>query len=385
MRKVAFVSSFDTRCGNASFTKVVMESLNSHEGIQTFIEELDITLNHSLDKIGRKAADRKIAEIAKRLKDYDSVNIQFEASLLGLIPKQIVKRLRKIIKANPNTTLTFHSPRLINNSNSKREMYKSIVRGSFRTAARHFLGDLRANKDSNLNRKVAKILRQYNIPVVVHTDRSRSQLTELFQISRVSVHPLQFVDDETKISKVKLPKGKNIGVFGFISRYKGLEDAVKALSLLPPEWNLVIVGRIHPQQTMDIDANNYLNELNEMVLALKLQKRVFFLGDLPDEEFYSVARSVNCCLLAYQENGQDGSGIASICLELNSQVVCSNSRAFDELFRLVPTYSAKRYDFGNSLQLSQQILSSQQSTKEFIDRKVFTLQTQTELYLEILS
>ncbi|MCB1460319.1 MAG: hypothetical protein KDJ48_13850, partial [Nitratireductor sp.] len=145
------------------------------------------------------------------------------------------------------------------------------------------------------------------------------------------------------------PEDKLIGIFGYISAYKGHHDALKAIEYLPENYKLLIFGRQHPQTIRaNGEVDKYLGKLMGTIfldeeksrkhsLALarirraeenrepSLKDRVYFLGELPDREFLDVAASVDVAWLPYYENGQDGSGIASICLDASPRVVCSAS------------------------------------------------------------
>jgi hypothetical protein len=110
------------------------------------------------------------------------------------------------------------------------------------------------------------------------------------------------------------------------------------------------------------------------------------MGEYDNEDFINLAGSVDYVWLPYVENGQDGSGIASICMDVSKQVLCSSSFAFDELFRLIPDYSNySRFDIGNYLELATKTTRfipakpKQASSGE----KKYTLRSQAELYIKL--
>ena len=101
-----------------------------------------------------------------------------------------------------------------------------------------------------------------------------------------------------------------------------------------------------------------------------------------------MAASVDLAWLPYYENGQDGSGIASICMELCRKVLCSTSFAFDELFKLVPYSNYLRFDVGNVLEVAHKtkvmvdghMLSDSTSDKP----SLYTIQSQAGMYVKEL-
>lgn len=90
MKKMAFISSYDESCGNASFTEVLMNSIRKL-GYEVDCLKLDLALTMSMENDIRVKADKHIQEICSKLKDYDFVNIQFEAGLYGTLPQDIKK------------------------------------------------------------------------------------------------------------------------------------------------------------------------------------------------------------------------------------------------------------------------------------------------------
>jgi hypothetical protein len=92
---------------------------------------------------------------------------------------------------------------------------------------------------------------------------------------------------------------------------------------------------------------------------------------------------VDVVWLPYYENGQDGSGIASICLELAPRVLCSTSFAFDELFRLIRYRNCERFDIGNVLELAKKteiLMRRETPSKPFGDDSTYSLRSQAVMY-----
>ncbi|TPN83192.1 hypothetical protein FJ987_17210 [Mesorhizobium sp. CU2] len=365
MSTFAIVSSYSESCGNASFTRVLHDSIRHYSNASVEVIELDLKLLQSTNKIIREKGHRHISEIASRLKAFDGVNIQFEAGLYGTLPSDIIRRATILMQANPNTTVTLHSPRLMEASSaSARAGIRKLVTLQIVDGLREIIGNKLADIHIRINRKVIKNAIKNNLRLIVHTSRAARQIQQFFNYTRVDVHPLKIVPDnferdgsvlERIRSEISLTESDVLlGMFGYISAYKGHGDALKALSLLPKEYKLLIFGRQHPQ-TLKVDGKTdaYLQKLIETVLANKsLRGRVFFLGELEDNDFWKVASAVDVAWLPYYENGQDGSGIASICMDACQRVLCSSSFAFDELFKLVPYDNYMRFDIGNYLEIA---------------------------------
>jgi len=395
-KKIAIVSSFSDSCGNAYFTKVLIDSMRKN-GADVECVELDLKLTQSVDGYFRKKADRHIDEICKTLEGYDGVNIQLEAGLFGTLPKDIIKRLYKLINANPHTSVTLHSPRLVSDSASQRKAIKSLLRFNFRGALREYLAHKSTDIHRALNRRLLDLLMNKNISLIVHTNRAKEQIKRIFGYENVHVHPLKivasgFCPDNSVIDRVKniLNFGddeKIIGMFGFINEYKGHTLALEAIANLPPEYKLLIFGRQHPQTIKDNEpVSPYLRTLQKLISDDKRirRNRVFFMGEYSTEDFINLAATVDVVWLPYVENGQDGSGIASICLDVSPKVLCSASFAFDELFKLINYRNYYRFDIGNALELASKTrMVLVDSSLHITECGEYTLDSQAKMYINL--
>ena len=400
MTTLAIVSSYSESCGNAAFTRILHDSIEAYSDVKVEVVELNLKLLQSTDRVIRRAATLYIHEMCQRLQTFDAVNIQLEASLFGTLPSDIVTRVKKIIRANPNTTVTLHSPRLIPSGVGFRSGIKKLLRLKIRAGlgdlSRHFL----SNVHIRINKKIIKYAIKHQCRLIVHTLRAQEQIQVIYRYDNIDVHPLRIVPEDFQPNRASLVKIKEslglgeddtlIGIFGYISPYKGHHDAISAMEYLPDNYKLLIFGRQHPQ-TLNVngDVDDYLLSLLELIRAKKeLGNRIFFVGELSDTEFLHMAASVDLAWLPYYENGQDGSGIASICMELCRKVLCSTSFAFDELFKLVPYSNYLRFDVGNVLEVAHKtkvmvdghMLSDSTSDKP----SLYTIQSQAGMYVKEL-
>src|SRR5476651_1601478 len=126
MKKIAIVSSFSDSCGNAYFTKILLNSIQG-KGYLAECAELDLKLTQSLESKLRNKAEKHIDKLCLSLKEFDGVNVQMEAGLYGSLPTDVYRRFMKISLANPNTSVTLHSPRFISDAAVQRGLIKSIM------------------------------------------------------------------------------------------------------------------------------------------------------------------------------------------------------------------------------------------------------------------
>lgn len=399
MKKIAFVSSYSESCGNATFTKVLHDSIIEFGSeVQVDVFGLNLHFLQTINKKQRKKGDEHIKSICNDLRSYDGVNIQLESGLYGSLPSDIEKRLRWLFKANPNTSVTLHSPRFINpTAMQSRQSLKKILKLQVISGIKELFEQKISNLVYEMNVRIVKSAIDNNCKLIAHTKRAKIQIEDLFGYSETYVHPLKMVPVSFSPAKTTLDSIKNnlgllegdvlIGVFGYISAYKGHLDAFHAMEFLPENYKLLIFGRQHPQTiSSNGQVDPYLSLLMNTINGnSKLKNRVFFQGELDDEKFMDVVSFIDVCWLPYYENGQDGSGIASIALELGNLVLCSTSFAFDELFKLESYNNYARFDIGNFIELATKtkMMISSRNTKVYKPLD-YSLRSQADLYMKVL-
>lgn len=401
MKRIAFVSSYDESCGNASFTEVLMESIRMKGYIVDCIK-LNLELTNSINSKIRKKADLHIDDICEKLQKYDGVNIQFEAGLYGTLPSDIISRTLKLARANKNTSVTLHSPRLVPSSSNERNHIKSFLTGKIFSAIKEYLLFKKSIIHYEINQKIILELTKLNKKLIVHTMRAKNQIDILYSYSNVIVHPLMFVKEDfqidySHINKVKKNLGLSdtdiiIGMFGYISEYKGHTIALEALKYLPNNYKLCIFGRQHPQTIQIGKIDSYLQKLQNIIDSTlikgsknKLEDRVYFMGEYPTVEFEQLAATSDIVWMPYMEVAQDGSGIASICLDVSTKVICSTAFSFEELFKLIKYNNVYKFDIGNALELASKtkmaLMDSSLTVKRAQD---YSISTQAIAYIDSL-
>lgn len=396
MTSLAIVSSYYESCGIAAFTKVLCDSIAQYSSVQVEVIQLDLKLLQSIDRATRHKANLHIKDICRKLASFNGVNIQLESGLYGTFPLDIIRRVKWLLAANPNTSVTLHSPRLVSSAANVRTCIKKLLNLEIMGGIKGIF-DYIAAAPMRVNKKLIHYAILYNSQLIVHTLRSRDQIQKFFNhYERIVVHPLKmvsekFVSDSITLNRIRQQLGLLnsdiiIGMFGYISPYKGYVDALYAMRYLPKEYKLLIFGRQHPQTIQsDQKKDSYLQLLIDTFDANRewLEDRVFFIGELDDEAFLQVASSVDVTWLPYYENGQDGSGIAAICLDVCKRVLCSTSFVFDELFKLISYPNVMRFDIGNILELATKtkMMMACENELMFDKQSCYNLKSQVATYL----
>ena len=392
--RLAIISTYDELCGIAGYTRSLKQQLRPHAAITVF--DLDQYLLRSSHARLQRKADRHIDEIAARLKEFDSVNIQLEYGTLGRSNAQILRRLRKLIVAAPAVSVTFHTV-LGHERLNWDEIRRALVKGRISLLS-EIIGSYHRRRHIGSKTYALLRARQHIQPVqcIVHTKRDARLLHDIYGIDNVSHHPLSFVSAEqaeqlrrnTIRNHFPLlhslpPTAKLIGTFGFLSPYKGFETALRALRYLPKDHHLLIFGGVHPQairqnQALDPYILSLLQEARigqtmldtveakgpGVTISLDsgardlfarhpedLQDRVHFLGVHDDEDFMRAMALCNAVVLPYLEVGQSSSGPVSIALEMGCRVLASRTLTFLQLARYHPG-QIEFFDIGNYSELA---------------------------------
>jgi glycosyltransferase involved in cell wall biosynthesis len=187
---------------------------------------------------------------------------------------------------------------------------------------------------------------------------------------------------------------KYIGVFGFLSPYKGHLTVLKALDYLDDDYEVVIVGAEHPRGlTANEEISNYVSTLlqfseynsEEEILQISINKntqwsfkkeetlfekanfkhfmpkkyigkRVNFVGAPTDEEMPAFFNAMDYVVLAHIQTsaGQAASGPAVFALEFRCNTIFSNASVFRNLEKFYPG-GMNFFNVGNFKELALKI------------------------------
>jgi glycosyltransferase involved in cell wall biosynthesis len=121
-----------------------------------------------------------------------------------------------------------------------------------------------------------------------------------------------------------------LGVLGFMSPKKRFEDAIKALSFLPPNYKLLIIGgsatavSAHPADKIA----TYEERLVRLVYEAGLQNRVLITGLFFNEQLPTYLDCVDLFLAPYSQDFSGDFGTASFLLAAKKPLITSNCPTF---------------------------------------------------------
>ncbi len=323
------LSTWKEVCGIASYTEGLVDALQA-QGLQNEVYAISRKQNKYMTRL---EIQEHFEDFYKKAIDCDIVHIQHEFGFFGeslgtslAVFFEILRRLRILRKP---VVVTFHSePTFV--------VSLLNILGSGRAAPRH----LRRYFQTLRWRRIAALFKEgrINNRAIVHTKTSRlSFITSGFSAKSLNVIPLGIVKrGEFHISntfaKEKLGYPSDsilLSLFGFISSYKGPEIAVKALTYLPENYHLALIGRPHPEGKGDQAVNLVLKLLGKYRQTLKNRVRITGFVDGETLDLYHAATDI--CLAPYRDVGLSSSAAITWALSSGKPVVASNIPAFKEI------------------------------------------------------
>ena len=416
MKRLAIISSYHEACGIATYTERLEPVFRNYYEVDVLRLETEVLKSNNTELVS--LGDSMINEIADKLRDYDYVNIQFEAGLYGASVQDVRRRIKILLNACKNVIVTFHSV----NFEMPRLSLGMLI-------SKHWLSNLRAHRNAKhwpafYNWFIKEIKKVDMMPdrkasIIVHDNKTRRYITRAYKFDHIYAHPLglssarersiaQTEQEKTAFnSRYSIESGeKTIGVFGFVSEYKGHMTALKALRHLPDKYTLLIFGAQHPasiQPFVPIDEYldrllNYIEECDAADQKSKKQfdargntvtkkhfsQRVQFVGDVNDEEFAQAMRCCDFVVLPYIEVKQMGSGIAALAIENHARSIFSNTKCFQELQQFFPNCFSI-FDIGNYLQLAYNIEHYNDCYADAIDQAltIHNLEKNVQEYVDV--
>lgn len=392
--RLAIVSTFDVQCGIAGYTRCLVKQIKPDFDVEVF--DLNQSFMRSTDPAMAAVADGMVKEFCARAATYDFVNIQLEHGTLGVLSKDIQRRLKWIIAAAPALSVTFHTV-LLKEKFDHRELTKNLSRLWVADAWKTLKNHLDRNAmTSGVYKLLQDASKQKPVNIIVHTGRDAEIMRHAVGLANVYDHPLVF-RGRTEAAKLRatttradfpmlenMPANvRTIGVFGFISKYKGFETVVKALRFLPEDYHLLIFGSVHPNEIQNhqsiypyvrelldaADVDAWLEDTGEAIAGgvapngkvpeavrhpHNMADRIHFLGAQTDDDFAKGICVCDTVVMPYLEVGQSASGAISIALEMGARVIAAHNRTFLQLTRYFPN-CIEMFDIGNHIELAERI------------------------------
>lgn len=174
------------------------------------------------------------------------------------------------------------------------------------------------NKEIAIKKKIYSLANNY----IVHTDNSKKELLELFNVdeSQVLIHPFPLMD----LSKLERKKTESVIEYDFL--YIGHMRPEKGIDVLYDAW--IEFHRAYPKSQLCIAGNpnyykTFLEERRDMCEDNNIHLK---LGFIKDEDYIKLVNSSRCVVFPY--TGGTNSGVVSTVVSLHKDVITSNIGMF---------------------------------------------------------
>jgi glycosyltransferase involved in cell wall biosynthesis len=441
MQSLAIVSSYKEPCGVAFYSSRLVEHLK-RTPYRVEVLRLPISLlRFRAPRAVRRKGDAAIARIASEAANFDAVLLQMEPGLYGGTPWHAYTRMRRILERAKKAVVTVHGfDRVGHAGNLRRVITDQFLFG--RNISKVGWSSFSASRAaSRFWRYVAE---SKHIRVLTTCAADAEMIRLLHDVQSIDHYPVTFysseevakikasVDREETLSRLGLdPQKRHVGIFGFVSSYKGHLAAIRSLELLPANWELSVVGGEHPESlTAGRDIGSYVQQIlafssldppagtndwartrlratfrrliGEELMPWRshykyllpdrdLRSRVHFVGQPSDDELPRLYAAFDYAVHPYMRtsSGQSGSGIAAMALEFGIRAVFSNAPVFREIEKYYRG-ALPFFNVGNFVELAEALLRYENFEARIRERREEALQKYNpdgmiEKYLEALA
>lgn len=189
----------------------------------------------------------------------------------------------------------------------------------------------------HLNGKNIGAFRDLRVHIYVHSvnDLNLIKSRSPFLLGNATLFPHGVVVSETE----SYPKGQDrttfeIGTFGFLLPHKGIENLIRAMSILNQGGSRY---RLHLYTSaLDERSQRYALQCKDLIEQLGLVDSVIFRTDfIPGGELQQLLSSLDLIVLAYQHTTESSSAAVRTCLTSGTPVLCSPLSIFDDVQSVV--------------------------------------------------
>jgi glycosyltransferase involved in cell wall biosynthesis len=313
--KLGWVSSWNTKCGIATYSRFLTEQLPPSEvDLTLFASRRDTPLAPDAPNVVRCWDDYNVhhlddLEAALLAAGLDAVVLQFNFGFFRL--PALGRLLERLHQRGVRTLVTFHSTRDVDKPDFKASLRE--IRRELSLADRLLVHSL-----TDLNFLCALGLHA-NATLFPHGMHHRPEV------------PLA----EARAALGLPVKGRLLATYGFLLPHKGSEQLLEALPALArrfPDLKLLMVNALYPVG----ESEQLERRCAELVRQLGLEDRVVRIHDfLSDEEALRLLECADAVLFPYQHTGESASGAVRFGLAANRPVAVTPLDIFSDVAPVV--------------------------------------------------
>lgn len=321
--KVLHFSTHNEDCGIGKYQEMFLDEMKTETSVHNDFFEL----SPNQIKIMNKPNYSNAFDLLERtLKDYDILHMQHEYSFYWNDELEravdIARRLGKKI------IVTVHASA---NVAHKKAKLSGLGPRSFAHYARGLVSEKWFFK------RFIDPLKKVDL-IIVHNEVTKVSLTSRGVPSAIItkiVIPVPEVNFELKSNeiheKLEVKSGDIVyATVGFLHKYKGVQQAIKALRYLPGNYKLAIIGGLH-SGTDDVAI---YDKITDLIADLGLKDRVYITGYVADDgRMNALIRECDVCVYPYDKDYYSNVSSAALnnALANNTPVVAYPTESFKEI------------------------------------------------------
>lgn len=303
MKKVNVLhfSTHHENCGIGKYQEMFLAAMEDSTAVHNEFFE---TSPNQLRTMNPTQKDEVFKNLETQLRDYDILHIQHEFSFLHsvdfprltAIGKELGKKV--IVTVHTSPTLAYEKPHLTGFGPRNIAHYARLLK-----------------RQRTFHKIFTTAIMQADL-VIAHNAITANALVDLGVDSAkiktivLPVPKLSFKTKNTVISEKlnRQPRDIIMATTGFLHQFKGIDHAIKALTYLPKNYKLAIIGGMH----IDHDPKVY-NKLADLIRQLGLIERVYITGYIEDDDtLNAMIRDCDICVYPYDRKYYSNISSASL-------------------------------------------------------------------------
>lgn len=290
--RVLQVTTHDEICGIAKYQEQFIDGMKQEKDIENTIFDLSPNQTRFMTK---QQYEPVVKQFESVLKKADILHIQHELAFYK--HRELSTMIGLANSLNKPVIVTIHTALDV-------EYKKAKLPGYLPKYAITYLRQLKHQK--NFEEVHLNPLKKADL-VIVHNKITKDSLLahgfnpEKVQVINIPIPKVDFSQKSKIIREVMSIKEKDVLIctVGFVSKTKGIDQAIKALRLLPKNYKLAIIGGTHP----DSRDNAFLDEVTDYIIDNDLVDRVHITGYIKDDnELNAMIRECDICVYPYDAN-----------------------------------------------------------------------------------
>jgi len=317
--KLGWVTTWNTKCGIATYSKFLIDNLNKNEFDTTvfsnIVEQEDIINNNNEESIKRvwtNASEKDLHRLYLSIKEsnIETIVIQFNFGFFNLYALE--KLIIQLKKLNIKIFITFHSVEDVNKEDFKASL--GWIQKTLKSIERLFVHNI-----NDLN-----ILKSFDL---IHN----ASLFPHGILKRVSN-----IDESHKIKgSLNLLDKRIISSYGFLLPHKGISELIEAFIILKNKHSnihLLLLNALYPDPISD----EYLKICIDIIKTSGLENDITMINDfLSDDESFSYLDSSDIIVMPYKQTQESSSAAVRYAISTNKPVLCTPINIFRDVDDIV--------------------------------------------------